>query len=185
MAKSGRSLPPKEGWWTAVLVLVVALLFGLVVLPSLDKKQGSKLLGEAAPDFALPVIYGGDAGDRVRLADLKGKAVVLDFWASWCGPCQAQAPIMDKVARAYEGKGVIVLGVNTSDESESALQFLRSRNIGYASVLDEANRTATEYGVRQLPTMVVIDRSGRVTAVRSRVVREQELTELIEEASSS
>jgi cytochrome c biogenesis protein CcmG/thiol:disulfide interchange protein DsbE len=184
MPKKPHRLRSADSWWTAALVVGTALLFGMVILPRLGK-SGSALVGKAAPEFALPVIHGSGAGARLALSQHRGKAIVLDFWASWCAPCREQAPIIDRVARRRGGDGLVVVGVNTSDELESAKQFLQSRGIGYVSVFDEGNRAASSYGVSQLPTMVVIGRSGQVTAVRNRVVGERELDDLIDEAGSS
>jgi thiol-disulfide isomerase/thioredoxin len=179
MSEANRA--PRAGWQHAALVvIVVALLFGGVVLPYLRPAR-SPNLGKLAPDFTLPVVHGGEPGNRLHLADLRGNAVLLDFWASWCAPCRQQAPIVDRVARRWEGKGVVVVGVNTGDEQDEAVRFAASRKLSYASVFDDG-RVAEAYGVRQMPTLYVLGPDGRVVAVRQRVVGERELEELVKEA---
>lgn len=181
MEKLKQTQNPRQAWMTLLLVLGVSVVFAFVVLPYLGTK--SKLEGMAAPDFALPVIHGGEPGNRIRLSDLRGKTVILDFWASWCGPCRAQAPIIDELARTRGSEELVVVGVNTSDERDAAIQFARSQNLSYPMVFDENNRVAAAYSVTGLPTLVVVDKSGKITAVRRSVVRQNELEQLVGQAS--
>jgi cytochrome c biogenesis protein CcmG/thiol:disulfide interchange protein DsbE len=164
-----------------VLVIAASLVFGLWVLPRLGGKQ-SPLEGLAAPAFELDVISGGDPGNRLRLRDLGGKAVVLDFWASWCAPCRQQAPIVEAFAKKHANDDVVVVGVATSDDRDDALAFVKSASLSYAMVWDEGSRVAGAYGVRNLPTLVVVGKSGNIVAVRSKIVRAAELEQLVAEA---
>ncbi len=169
---------PRQVWLSLATVLVVSGLFGLIVLPRIQPR--TELEGVLAPDFALDIIHGGGEGDRLRLSNLVGKPVVLDFWASWCGPCKKQAPILHEVAEA--GADFHVVGVNTDDRLNDAVEFARSRALSYPSVFDTGSRTAAAYGVRALPTLVVVDSKGRVSAVRTRVVAKEEILELVAKA---
>lgn len=178
MEKLKETTNPRQAWVTLLLVVGITALFVFVILPYMRPK--SPLEGVGAPDFALPVIHGGDPGNRVRLSDLRGKTVVLDFWASWCAPCRAQAPIIDKLARQHEKDGdLVVVGVNTSDEQEAAIQFARSHNLAYTMLYDEQNQVARAYSVTGLPTLIVVDRAGKIVAVRRSVVRQKELEQLV------
>jgi cytochrome c biogenesis protein CcmG/thiol:disulfide interchange protein DsbE len=167
---------------TLALVIAASLIFGLVILPRLGGGKPSGIEGTTAPDFELEVISGGEPGNRLRLSSLAGKAVVLDFWASWCGPCRQQAPIVEQLSRAHQSGEVVVVGVNTSDERDDALTFVKSASLTYTMLFDEGTKVASAYGVRNLPTMVVVGKSGKITAVRSRVVRADELNSLVGEA---
>ncbi len=181
MQKGQKAHDPRQAWVTAGLVLGVAAFFGAVVLPY-AKPAKSALVGGAAPDFALPVIHNGEPGNRMKLSDQRGKAVLVDFWASWCAPCRAQAPILDGVARRFGSSRVVVIGVNTNDDQGNALDFAKTANLSYTSLHDAGGVVATSFGVRELPTLVVVDREGRVVAVKTRVVREKELERLVHEA---
>jgi len=161
----------------------VAVMFGLIVLPRLGGRHDRR--GELAPDFALEVIHGGDPGNRIQLSDLRGKVVVLDFWASWCAPCREQMPVVDRISDRYTDKGVVVVGVDTSDRREDAVTFLRSASLRYPIVFDENSRVGTAYEVRSLPGLVLIDKQGRVSAVRTRLVSEGELDALVRQALGS
>jgi cytochrome c biogenesis protein CcmG/thiol:disulfide interchange protein DsbE len=119
---SGKILYPA----IAILIGLTAL-FGTAILPRLALGFGSGMVGQQAPDFTLPVVANGDPGARMQLAELKGRPVVIDFWATWCGPCQVQAPILDRLARKYEGRGLVVLGVNIDDPPALAKEYAKRR----------------------------------------------------------
>ena len=166
-------------------VLLLAVVLGVSVLPAFNPPK-SKLLGLPAPDFMLPVMTGGEPGNRVRLSDLRGKAVVLDFWASWCAPCRAQAPVIDHFARTNQGKDVVVLGIDTSgDDWGRALEFAKGHGLSYTTLFDENDHVLSAFRVQMLPTLVVVDRAGVISSVRTRTVPEQELNELVGKALAS
>ncbi|HEX4340280.1 MAG TPA: TlpA disulfide reductase family protein [Polyangiaceae bacterium] len=182
MSESGKTATASQATVVIGSVLALSMVLGYAILP-LFKTQRSKLVGLPAAGFTLPVMSGGEPGSRVSLSDLRGKVVVLDFWASWCAPCRAEVPIVDRVARHHEGKGVVVLGVTTSDDDwPRAVEFATSHQLGYATIFDDGDHVANAFQVRELPTLVVIDKTGVVSAVRPRMVHEDELEELIAEA---
>ncbi len=169
----------RQAWALGGLVVSLVLLFAFVILPYVDP---GKQRDREAPAFALPVIYGGDAGNRLRLADLRGSVVLLDFWASWCAPCRKQMPILDRIAQTYADENVMVVGINTDAEPRLALDFLRHRPVSYVSVFDEAGDVSAKYGVSKLPTLVLIDRTGKIVYSDARLLGERSLAELVEGA---
>jgi len=175
-----RTQNPRQAWLLIALVFGVSAFFGLIILPYIRPKPA--VPKGAAPDFVLPVIVNGDPGSRVKLSDLKGKAVVLDFWASWCAPCRAQAPIIDSVASENKGKDVVFVGVNTGDQRAPAVKFAQSRGLGYPAVFDPDGKVADAYNVQTLPTLFVIDRSGNIIAVHHGVVSAHKLEQLVLQA---
>lgn len=116
-----------------------------------------------APDQKLPLLGGGGARS---LADYRGKVVVLNFWASWCVPCRAEAGVLERAQRRLAGRDATVLGVSYEDAPPDAEQFVRQFGITYPTVRDVDRRLAAAYGTRQLPETFVIDRHGRIVAVR-------------------
>ncbi len=167
---------PRQAWLLIALVLGISAFFGLVIVPYIRPKP-AQMKGRA-PDFVLPVIVNGDPGSRLKLSDLVGKAVVLDFWASWCEPCREQAPIIDSVARENKGKDVIFAGVNTGDQREPAVRFAQSRGLGYPVVFDPDGKVADAYKVQTLPTLVVINRAGDIIAVHHGILSAHQLEQL-------
>ncbi|WP_438007036.1 TlpA disulfide reductase family protein [Sorangium sp. So ce321] len=161
----------------AVLIALSALI-GLVVLPRLSPGAGG-MVGTDAPDVTLPVAANGEPGARMQLAELKGQPVVLDFWATWCGPCAVQAPILDRIARRYEKKGLVVLGVNVDDPPHVASQYALKKGLSYPILIDDEKDASARYGVDKLPSLVVIDRQGKVAAYLTGVIDEASLSEII------
>ncbi len=151
-----------------ILVAISAVLLGAWLLGTLGGPgRRDALEGERAPDFTLPVVMGEGAGkDRLRLSDLHGQVVVLDFWASWCGPCRASVPMLSSLQRELGGKGLRIVGVNGEQGEPSAYAFLeRSWGFSYPSVQDPAHAAQAAYDVQGYPTVVVIDRTGTVDKV--------------------
>jgi len=172
------------GYLVTALVLGFSLFMGLFVLPFLGAKRAetSPLVGQPAPDFLLPYASAAEQGTSQRLSDLQGQTVVLDFWASWCGPCRAQTPVLDRVSKSFGRDKLRVLGVGTSDDRESITRFLGRSPQGYASVFDDQEVASSLYHVQGLPTLVLIAKDGTVRAVANGFTDETELTRLVKDA---
>jgi cytochrome c biogenesis protein CcmG, thiol:disulfide interchange protein DsbE len=116
--------------------------------------------GALAPAFSLRRL---DGTGTVSLRSLRGKTVVLNFWASWCGPCKREAPALEQLWRENRGKGVVVLGVDSGDAASDANRFLAAHGVTYPIVVDRNEVVAANrYGVPGFPATFVIDRQGRV-----------------------
>lgn len=147
-------------WRGLALVAAIALLVSATIWPRLFP-PGRQLQGRPAPDFTLPVVANGEQGARLRLSELRGQVVVLDFWATWCEPCSIQAGILQRFAEAHRGD-VVVVGVNLDDEPGTAVAYARSRGLAYPIVHDADALVQAEYGASALPSLVVVDAQGNV-----------------------
>ncbi len=172
--------PPdeKSRLGTLAIFLVLGALVLLAFLPRF-KVTTSPMEGLPAPDAVFAVAANGDAGARLKVSNFRGKPVVLDFWATWCGPCTMQAPILDKIAKRYEKQGLVVLGVNIDDPPEVARSYALKHKLSYPIVMDSSRDASRKYGVEKLPSLVVIDRQGRVVKYMTGVVDEASLDEVV------
>jgi cytochrome c biogenesis protein CcmG, thiol:disulfide interchange protein DsbE len=175
---SGKILYP-----VIVALLVLSLLFGFAILPRLFRGTEGQLVGKAAPAFTLPVVLNGaKEAATLSLEEFQGSAVVLDFWATWCGPCQLEAPVVNKLSQRFRDRGLVVVGVDTSEQNGAApaRAWAIAHGLSYAIVFDANNETAEHYGVTSMPTLVVISRTGKITAVREGLTNDAELESLIQ-----
>jgi cytochrome c biogenesis protein CcmG/thiol:disulfide interchange protein DsbE len=145
---------------TAILGPALAVLgllaYGFTIEP---KYIPTPFIAKPAPPFTLTLFD----GSTLSLAELRGTVVFLNFWASWCPPCRAEAPALEAAWQKYREHGVVFLGVNIQDKEESARAFIDDFGITYPNGIDRGSRIAIEYGVWGLPETFFIDRDGRVT----------------------
>ncbi len=112
----------------------------------------------AAPDFTLK----SRDGKNVRLSDLRGQVVLLNFWASWCGPCRQEMPILDEIHNKYKSLGFSVLGVNLDAKSSKAISYLKDTPVSFPVLYDPKGEVSSQYGVQAMPSTVIIDKDGNV-----------------------
>lgn len=109
-----------------------------------------------APDFTLK----SNSGKNIRLNELKGEVILLNFWASWCGPCRQEMPELEKLHKKYQRLGFTVIGVNVEKDSSAANKILKKTPVTFPVLYDTENKTSKLYSVNAMPTTVIIDRDG-------------------------
>jgi thiol-disulfide isomerase/thioredoxin len=111
-----------------------------------------------APDLALAA----DTGSTIRLSELQGRVVVLDFWASWCVPCRRSFPVLDALQKQFRDRGLTVVAVNVDEQRRDADQFLEKRPHAMAVAFDPQGGAAKAFGLKGMPSTVLIDRHGDI-----------------------
>ena len=139
-------------------IILIMLLSGTLMVKAQVK------VGDTPPEISLP----NTSDSMVTLSSLKGKVVLIDFWASWCGPCRASNPSLVKLYAKYKNKGFEILGVSIDSKKSAWKQAIRHDKITYLQVNDTAgwnSVTAEKYGVEQIPTSFLLDKTGKVVAI--------------------
>ena len=149
----------------AVLVLLGLLTYGLIAKSPDHSIEAALAAGERPPAPAMELERLGEPGTG-RLADYRGKVVVLNFWASWCEPCREEAPALQDFHDQVNGRGGTVLGVDVKDVTPDALAFVEEFGLEYPMLRDPDGSSQREYGVEAYPETVVIDSDGRIAAIQ-------------------
>jgi peroxiredoxin len=134
---------------------LLALVFCTFAATSL---AGSGLTGRPAPDFALK----SSSGENLRLSEYRGNVVMVNFWATWCGPCRQEMPLLDELYTRYQRVGFTLLGVNIDDDSGKAMNMAGELGVNFPVLFDARKEVSKLYEVDAMPVTVIIDRDGKV-----------------------
>jgi cytochrome c biogenesis protein CcmG, thiol:disulfide interchange protein DsbE len=156
----------------AVLAVVGLLGFGL-----LSKGGASIEVGESAPDGPLPRLEGG--GDR-SVADYRGQWVLVNFWASWCGPCEQESPALERFQRRHGGERFTVLGIDTRDLSGDGQAFVERFGLSYPQLHDGDGDRAHDFGTTGVPESFLVNPHGRLALIRRGPVDDAYLRDYVE-----
>lgn len=164
---------------SAIALLLAVVWFGYVLLwPNSSATAGAGVpIGSPAPDFELKTLD----GETYRLSDLKGQAVMVNFFATWCPPCRAEMPLLEETYAAYKEQGFVVLAVNL-DESDIAIDAFRSKlGLTFPIVVDKGSSVSQLYGIVPLPTSYFVDREGIVRGKWTGEIREPQLLAMLKQ----
>jgi cytochrome c biogenesis protein CcmG/thiol:disulfide interchange protein DsbE len=170
-----------------VVVLAVVVLFGFALAPRYQTAAasvgGQQLtadpVGQMAPEFSGALV---DGDGNLALSSLKGKTVVVNFWASWCTTCKAEADVIAKVEKKWRDKGVVFLGVDSHDTNAGAHTYIQNYGIGFQSVQDPDETIGAQYDVTGLPETFFLDTKGKIVQKYVSAVDEKTLDSLIAQA---
>jgi len=120
--------------------------------------NGVAYAADPAPDFTLK----SSTGENIRLAEQRGQVVMLNFWASWCGPCRQEMPLLDGISKKYGKMGFVLYGINVDQDTAEAKSVLQKININYSVLFDPESKLSSLYKVDAMPTSVIIDKQGNI-----------------------
>ncbi|MCL5997942.1 MAG: TlpA family protein disulfide reductase [Chloroflexi bacterium] len=166
---------------TALAALGLAGVFGVGLL--LASQVGRRpAVGTPAPDFSMTLYpnYRGGLKETVRLSELRGKVVVINFWASWCTECRLEAPGLEAAYRRYQDRGAVFLGVDYLDTETAALAYLKEYATTYANGVDLQQQIARAYHITGVPETFVVDKRGIIRYVAVQRVTPDQLSAVIE-----
>lgn len=163
---------------TGLIVSFAVILALLAVLAlGLKKVQAGPLSSGPAPDFTLT----GFDGSTLTLSELRGKVVIINFWASWCPPCRQEAPYLEETWRKYKDQGVIFIGVNWVDTQKEALAYIDELDITYFNGPDLGTRIAQAYNIQGIPETFYVAKNGELRGVHIGPLLAPQLDQKIEE----
>ena len=136
---------------------LIATLFLLIIAAAAQAVEPS----QPAPDFTLKSF----AGNNLRLEEYRGKVVFINFWASWCGPCRQEMPILNQIGKRYAALGLVMWGVNVDTDLARARQIARETRVSFPLLSDRTQKVSHAYAVAGMPFTVIIDRDGVVRYV--------------------
>ncbi|NIO22131.1 MAG: redoxin domain-containing protein [Candidatus Aenigmarchaeota archaeon] len=142
-------------------VFTIPLLFLLLLISCNQERAQSETHSELAEakDFTLESV---DGKKKVSLEDFKGKPVVINFWASWCGPCKEEMPLFEKTWKKYKDKDVVFVGIDVMDDRNNAQVFLKDQGVTYTNLYDPTGEISNKYGVIALPATFFLDKEGKI-----------------------
>jgi peroxiredoxin len=148
----------RDGIKKGLRSVLLAAFLGVFATSSL---AASDLTGQSAPDFVLK----SSNGENLRLSEYRGDVVMINFWATWCGPCRQEMPLLDDLYARYGRVGFSLLGVNIDDDARRAMQMIDELGVNFPVLFDDTKQVSKLYQVEAMPVTVLVDRSGTVRHV--------------------
>ena len=142
----------KQVWKQSLLLIPVLLfVFGTNI-------HAAQVLSGKATDFTLK----SRGGKNIKLSELRGQVVMINFWASWCGPCRQEMPLLEALHKKYSALGFTLLGVNVEQDSSKANAYLRDISVSFPILFDKKNSVSKAYNISAMPSTVMVDRDGNL-----------------------
>ncbi|WP_409251226.1 thiol-disulfide oxidoreductase ResA [Bacillus sp. SCS-153A] len=158
-----------------LIVLAAAVIYTLYANFTKDDR-GVLKPGDEAPDFVLQDME----GNIHRLSDYKGQGVFLNFWGTWCKPCEKEMPYIERQYQAFKDKGVQILAVNVAESDFQVNKFIEEHSLTFPVVIDSERDVLNAYGIKPLPTTLLVDADGKITKIITGEMTEADIKQYME-----
>jgi len=175
MTSSTKKLGSSAG---RVFAFLAAVAIVVVLALAWRSRYAAQPVSGTAPDFTLALYPGYDGGlgrPQVRLSDLRGQIVFINFWASWCVSCREEQPVLERIWQRYRARGVVFVGIDYVDTEPQALKYLAEFKVTYPNGPDLGTRVSSRYRIRGVPESFLVDRQGNIVWFKLAPVSEREL----------
>jgi peroxiredoxin len=170
-------LKKKRLWFRSALLAILVIAIGYTIYNSIFEESGTYIKkGDKAPNFVLTDLN----GNRVELEDYRGKGVFLNFWGTWCKPCEREMPYMQRQYETYKEQGVEILAVNVSETNVSVKNFADRYRLTFPIPMDKQREVTKAYGIGPIPTTILIDKNGKVVGRTSESLSEKKIISFME-----
>lgn len=136
--------------------IAIILLFAIAV-----PVHAAVSVGSTIADFTLP----SASGKNIKFSELRGKVVLVNFWATWCGPCRQEMPLLNDIHKEYSAKGFTMLGINIDNKPKNAIKMMKKLGVNFPVVFDKSKSVSEQMGVEAMPFTVLVDRAGKARYV--------------------
>ncbi|WP_282019648.1 thiol-disulfide oxidoreductase ResA [Planomicrobium okeanokoites] len=161
---------------TAILLVMVGAIAFTIYNGVIKEKNELLQVGDQAPDFALTDLN----GDRHQLSDYKGQGVFVNFWGTWCKPCEKEFPLMDRQYQVYKDQGVQILAVNIAQSDYEVEQYAERKNLTFPIVIDKDKSVMQAYNIRPLPTTILVNPEGAIVKIITGEMSEEDIINYME-----
>ncbi|RAZ79314.1 thiol-disulfide oxidoreductase ResA [Planococcus halotolerans] len=162
---------------TAILLIMIGAVTFTIYNGVTKEKSELLQVGDKAPDFALTDLN----GERQQLSDYKGQGVFVNFWGTWCKPCEKEFPLMEKQYQVYKEKGVQILAVNIAQSDYEVEQYAERKNLTFPIVIDKNKSVMEAYNIRPLPTTILVNPDGEIEKIVTGEMSEEDIRSYMEQ----